>query len=710
MKNKFNNIILNKYFRLIMLLFISVLSSLFLEKFVFTDRLVIDRVVLVMLIIYFIGLNFILDRKKLYDFIYKKRFILAAIILIAVMVFGYHGTSLSYWDNYMQPTYTKQSYKPFWGKAQPIRSDEWAATSPVDLSQSMLKNPFSSTNNLVRGTDTEVTFITKSPILGLSILVNPFKAMFCIFGNTVGMSFFWFARLISLFLVTFEFIMLFTRKNKKMSLIGSLLITFAPPVQWWFSTSLVDILIFGELAIILENIFINAKTTKKKLLISILFGIVGSAYICTYYPAWQIIFGYIYLVFFIWILVKNKEKLNKNMLFYLLIVIAIIAGLVGYLIYDSYDAFETIMNTAYPGKRFSTGGAGWELLFTYFSSYLYSFRDMFNPCENSQFLTLFPLPFILGFYSLYKERRQIKTGEKKNINLLLLMLLILASLLLVWNFVELPDIIAKISLLYMSTPQRSQLVLGYLLMLILIILFNDYGKYFKFNYVISFITALIITLFAFNVNFDLITEYLTTYFKFIPFMVIMVFIILFLLLNGFKKYEKFILILMLIFSVLPGVLVNPITKNLDVMYDKPVAKFVRKITSKDQDSKWLVVSDLYLTSNYFIVNGAPTVNSINIYPNNEFFKQFDTNNDDEFIYNRYSYVVVNLSEEVSDFSQGSGYYDLIDLNINMEDLPKTGAKYIVFDKEFDEKLFEKYDYDYEKIYDEYGIKIYELEY
>ena len=710
MKDKFTNTISNKYFKLIALLFISILFSLFLEKFVFTDRIVIDRVIFVMVIIYFIGLNFILDRKKLYDFIYKKRFLLAIIILIIFMILGYHGTSLSYWDNYIQPDYTKQSYRPFWGKAQPIRSDEWAATSPVDLSQSMLKNPFSSTNNLVRGTDTKVTFITKSPILGLSILVNPFKAMFCIFGNTIGMSFFWFARLISLLLVTFEFIMLFTNKNKKMSLIGSLLITFAPPVQWWFSTSLVDILIFGELAIILENIFINAKSTRKKLLISILFAIVGSAYICTYYPAWQIVFGYVYLIFFIWILIKNKTKLNKGMLFYLIIIISIIAGLVGYLIYDSYDAFETIMNTAYPGKRFSNGGTGWELLFTYFSSYLYSFKDMFNPCENSQFLTLFPLPFILGFYSLYKEKKQNSNQEKKRVNLLLLMLIILALALIIWNFIKLPDIIAKISLLYMSTPQRSQLVLGYLLMLILIILFNDYGKYFKFNYIISFIISLVITLFAFNVNFNLITEYLTTYFKFIPFMIIILFTILFLLLNNFKKYENFILTLMILFSALPGFLVNPITKNLDVMYDKPVAKFVRKITLNDQDSKWLVVSDLYLTSNYFIVNGAPTVNSINIYPNNKFFKQFDTNNDDEFIYNRYSYVVVNLSEEVSDFSQESGYYDLINLNINMKDLPKTGAKYIVFDKYFDEKLFEKYNYNYEKIYDEYGIKIYELEY
>ena len=39
------------------------------------------------------------------------------------------------------------------------------------------------------------------------------------------------------------------------------------------------------------------------------------------------------------------------------------------------------------------------------------------------------------------------------------------------------------------------------------------------------------------------------------------------------------------------------------------------------------------------------------------------------------------------------------INNISKDLPKTGAKYIVFDKYFDEKLFEKYNYNYEKIYD-----------
>ena len=51
MKDKFTNTISNKYFKLIALLFISILFSLFLEKFVFTDRIVIDRVIFVMVII-----------------------------------------------------------------------------------------------------------------------------------------------------------------------------------------------------------------------------------------------------------------------------------------------------------------------------------------------------------------------------------------------------------------------------------------------------------------------------------------------------------------------------------------------------------------------------------------------------------------------------------------------------------------------------------
>ena len=46
-------------------------------------------------------------------------------------------------------------------------------------------------------------------------------------------------------------------------------------------------------------------------------------------------------------------------------------------------------NTVYPGERFSTGGGEWRTLFTYVLQIFYPYKDLANPCEFSQYISLF---------------------------------------------------------------------------------------------------------------------------------------------------------------------------------------------------------------------------------------------------------------------------------------------------------------------------------
>lgn len=684
--------------KIIILVLFSLIISLFLEKYYFLQKLSFDRVFIVFIIIFFIGLNIILDRKKMYNFIYRKRYRIAIVILLALVLFNYNGSSLNYWDYYIQPSYTKVEFQPFLGKARPIRSDEWVVNTPIDLSQSKLSNKFSLINNISRGTNTNIGLIVKSPSLSVSMLLNPFKIMY-FFNNEFGISFWWYARLIVLFMVSFEFIMLITKK-KKLSLFGTILITFAPVVQWWFATALVDIIIYGELALIILNLFFDSKKGRSRIIYSILFGIVGSLYICCYYPAWEIAFAYIYAIFFFWILIKNKDKLNFKLLLNLLLSIIVIGLLVGCVLYEAKDAIPIIMNTAYPGKRVSIGGTGWQLLFTYFSSFSYSFIDMFNPCENSQFYHLFPIPLILGAYACFKKN--VFKNEKK---ILLRMMVVLSLLLLIWNIFELPVFISKITLLFLSTPQRSQVALGYLMILLLILIISESRNSLKLNNILSFIVSLTLTLFAAKINIDMFGIYLNQ--MYIAFISIFIFIISFMLLSNIKKFENYIIFLLSLLTIISGATVNPMSKGIDVMYDKPIAKFIQEEVKKNPDDKWLVISQHYLTPNYFIANGASTYNSVNIYPNLEWLKQFDTNNDDEEIYNRYAHIMIDITEDDSDFEIIQGA-DLLHLNIKNTDLYKTNATYIAVDKDFDEKLLDLYSYDL--IYDELGFKVYKVDY
>ena len=136
----------------------------------------------------------------------------------------------------------------------------------------------------------------------------------------------------------------------------------------------------------------------------------------------------------------------------LIIMVAII--LPSYL--SSREIFTLVSNTVYPGARFSQGGSNWQDLFNYLLSPFLPFRIFANPSEYSQFLSFYPIPFILGLWYLFKNIK-----SKKN-DVLLNIMLIAIVLLSVWNFIELPYVVSKVSLLYMSTPNRTAVTVGFI--------------------------------------------------------------------------------------------------------------------------------------------------------------------------------------------------------------------------------------------------------
>lgn len=85
-------------------------------------------------------------------------------------------------------------------------------------------------------------------------------------GAERGLSFFWCARLIALFMVTFKLSMLLTNRKRVLSLASALLIAFSSQVQWWFAVnSLVEMLVFGQLAVLIVHYFMLTKKYGREL-------------------------------------------------------------------------------------------------------------------------------------------------------------------------------------------------------------------------------------------------------------------------------------------------------------------------------------------------------------------------------------------------------------------------------------------------------------
>ena len=216
---------------------------------------------LVFLFISFIFSHFIFNIKELYNFIYKKRYIISLIVLFILVIGKFHGSSIGMWNTYIDPS-DDYSQSTIIGKSRAIRSDEWLVNTPYAFSQQL--NDYKYYNDLARAEKTDMFSVIFTPIKDIIILGRPFNIGYLLLGNDYGLSFYWYGRLIALLLVTFEMFMLITNKKKLISLTGAITIAGSAIVMWFYSNYIVDLLISGQLCILLFNAFLQKHNNKQK--------------------------------------------------------------------------------------------------------------------------------------------------------------------------------------------------------------------------------------------------------------------------------------------------------------------------------------------------------------------------------------------------------------------------------------------------------------
>ena len=334
--------------KVIILGIISIILSIicvFVKKY---DTFLVDRIIIFSFIIFFCGLHFIFGFKTLYNFIIKYRYRISAILIILFTILGYSGSSIGILSHHILE---QDKNNTIIGVPRGINSDEYALETLISISQK--NNGFSYYNNLLRGTKTDVFSILHVPVNDIVSISRIFNIGYYFLNSDMALALWWNLRLFALILVSFELCMIITNKNEFISICGSIIIAFSGVCQWWISHHIVDIMIFGQMFLVLTEKFMQTKSLKIKFIC--IFGITLSVlgYIFTQYPAWMISFGYVFLAMFIWILIKNKKNYKITIGDILLIIGSIIAiGLIclRYFILSA-ETLNIIKNTAYPGKR-----------------------------------------------------------------------------------------------------------------------------------------------------------------------------------------------------------------------------------------------------------------------------------------------------------------------------------------------------------------------
>ncbi|MBQ3641916.1 hypothetical protein II906_08350 [bacterium] len=644
--------------------------------------------------------------KKFAEFIYKYRILICIFVFILCVLLKLHGSSIGiYRLNIQYGSNNSEFSRPIIGQSRLIRSDEYNIHTQMALSQKFVD--YNIENSLWRNAPTNMATIYNQPVKAFFSIVKPFHWGYLITkDNEYGLSWYWCGRTIFLLLVSFEFFMILTRRKRRLSLIGSVLIVYSPLVQWWFAVNdLVEQLFWAELGVICLYYFLRTESYKLKLILSIIIGLCISGYILCLYPAWQIPFAYCFgiIAFYILYTEWNSKQRTKIDIIYPVISILLATGVVLNWLIPCLPVIEIIRDTVYPGQRTCLGGNMFFASFYYLvNSNIYTFE---NECELAQFAGLFPLPAILCGLYLYKN----KFNDK-----LILPLLCLEFFLLWYLGLGFFEPFGKLTLMNYTTV-RAAMVISFIDIILLIRLFSKDEKIKTDNKIfLSFTYSLTVFFAIYNINIQqfIFNTELSYQHKAMPYIgFIAAFIVSFVVMKALEGSEKIKTILftcVLVLSIVFCGFINPVMKGLNCIYNIPVIQEIKKINDENP-GKWLSLNH-FLYTNLPTLVGVETVNTTNIYPNFDLYYRFDEEKEQEEIYNRYTDFQVFPSED----STSKYYMDdnniLITLFVAYNDLPKFGADYI-----FTVIPEEPYkgitgDISFEKLYDYNGAYIYKIHY
>lgn len=653
-----------------------------------------DRVQLLSILFFFLFLHFIVGVSKLYNFLFDKRWAVAGVLLLFLVCNRYNGDSIAMYDSYIQTGEGNDYIEPVLGEARAIRSDEWLVDTPISMSSQYLDNPYGKYNTIIRGTKT----ISTSPLSFASIgspLFFPKLAITKLFGYDYGISFGWYGHIFLTLLFCIEFFLIITNRNKLLSACGAFMFVFSSYFLWWGFPS---VFLGANASVVCAYHFIHCRDWKKKIPLAIGTSIFTANFVMVLYPAWQVPLGYMVLVVLVylihdnWTTIKSMSKAE-----WITIVAALIlcGSIVISYLFSRAEYTNAVMQTEYPGSRVDYGGFSINKLFNYIPAVLFAFKNYGNPSEAGTCIGFFPVPMLLAAYTWIKSKKK---------DWLVSGLLLVGIYLTVYTTVGLPPAIAKYTLMTFSTSARAVDILGYLQVVLFIRVIATMGDENRINrkagIAVSGITACILVG---------LSNYFAPGYMSKLFMILMVCVLSFIFIGVIArvpdKWKNAGIVAILLLAIVTGGAVRPINKGSDAITSKPLAKEITKLVREDKDAKWLAVGGGIVLPSFAVACGAPTINSVNIYPNMELWKKLDPEGCYNEVYNRYAHIDLQLVED--DTSMELLQADSFILNLSYEDIEKTEAKYIVSQKEL--SVANQW-VTFEPIYNESGSYIYQIQY
>ena len=618
--------------------------------------------------------------KQGFELIYEYRFVLSFLLLIMLVSFKISGSSMGCWKLFLGDGESGIRL----GEPRVWRSDEWGTLTPLCFRQQYntlgAYNRYSQTLGSIL---TDNMLVYGQPSWDILTLFRPFYWGYLFFGSERGLSWFWCSRLIVLFLSWFELGMLITDGQKKLSVMLSVCVSFAPFLQWWFAINgLVEMLIYGACFVLGSNYLVSRAFNPRKIAVAVGMAVCAVGYVLTFYPTWMVPVAWGFVPLFLWVVIwKFDRKVLKrvDVVPWLLIFVITAAGLT-VLAVTSWDVIKAELNSVYPGNApSSSGGTGLWWMMKYPISLVSRFSMNELIVENSSIICFAPAGFILALWVIIKEKKKDP----------LLILLLGMNLFLAWYYcVAIPKWLAKMLLLSFVNSNRGPQVLGFLRLTLFVRAVALKEKAPKrwlaaLAAVISSAVPMRLALgFTKYEPGGLRYEYFDTAEKILVVWAILA--VVFYLLYRARKSKYTMAVLGVCTVVLASsIWINPVAKGVPEITKSETMQQIRDLVKEDPQAIWLVVDMAYPATNIPAMAGADCLNTTQTYPQKTRWEMLDQEGEYEDIYNRYCHIRASLGSKTMLELVSTDY---VEVTLSPEDLKKLNIRYIVSTNDFDEKI------------------------
>lgn len=595
----------------------------------------------------------------------KFRYLIGLFALILIVALNLNGSSLNAWDEYVSQRTDDQTTDVLFGKAREIRSDEWRVQTPFYFSQTVADYPLNNPDYGLSGQNMIVAY--NAPVKDITVIGKPFNWGFFFLGRDRGLAFYWGFKVIGMLLLAFEVAMILTKKRRGLSVVGALLITFSPAVQWWFMQHAGDLVFFTlGLMVAFYHYFAQHEKRWLRLLMVLLAVVCGIGFVLVIYPAHQVMFGYFLLFWLLALLIHFRKQISWDRYDILLIVPAL--ALVGYTLFHFYAVSKTAISaalaTVYPGRRVATGG-NWPIwrLFLFLTNWKLPFAagaPYENQVESANFFNLYLAALPAGFV-VFKN----KLARRENF--LAWPIFGFSFLALFWLLVGLPKTAAKWTLLSFVVTKRAMLPLGFAAALLTIWLLGVLAERPLFKRGVNWL--LIVTIGGI-ISVPLLTSKINGYLSGPELAATIAGYIGLLALVLFRKKSAGLLLALLMIGL--GGFVNPITEGTGGIFKKSLAQAIQLQNKKDPAKLWLTEGPLY---NFTPALGVHSLNTVRFYPDVKLWQKADPKGKHEEVYNRYAHMTAFVTPKASNYDLT--YADSFTMNLNFRLVKKLGVDYVV---------------------------------